>query len=81
MLAQVARCHPHAATSDWCSILGWAPHPMNCPIFEFVYLTGGDEFFGSGSYNLYQHPRGLCRRVCECPASLLTNLEFTLAMD
>ncbi len=79
MLAQVARADRE---DEPVVFLGWEPHPMNAN-FEMTYLTGGDDFFGPnlGGATVYTNtPAGY---VDDCPnvGKLLTNLEFTLAME
>ena len=76
MLAQVARA---TRRDEPIVFLGWAPHPMNAN-FELSYLTGGDEFFGSGS-TIYTNTRAGYVEECANVGKLLTNLEFTLAME
>lgn len=62
--------------------LGWEPHPMNAN-FKLTYLAGGDDFFGPdfGGATVYTNVRK--GYVAECPnvGKLLTNLEFSLAME
>lgn len=79
MLAQVAR---NSKKDDPIVFLGWEPHPMNAN-FDMSYLTGGDDYFGPdlGGASVYTNTRA--GYVTECPnvGALLTNLEFTLAME
>lgn len=79
MLAQVARADKKGEPVVF---LGWEPHPMNAN-FEMSYLTGGDDFFGPnlGGATVYTNTRA--GYVSECPnvGKLLTNLEFSLAME
>jgi glycine betaine/proline transport system substrate-binding protein len=79
MLAQVGR----AVNRDEPVIfLAWEPHPMNAN-YDLTYLTGGDDFFGPdlGGATVYTNTRA--GYVSECPnvGALLSNLEFTLAME
>ncbi|WP_420568193.1 choline ABC transporter substrate-binding protein [Thalassovita sp.] len=79
MLAQVARAD---RKNDPVVFLGWEPHPMNAN-FDMSYLTGGDDWFGPdlGGATVFTNTRA--GYVSECPnvGKLLTNLEFTLAME
>jgi glycine betaine/proline transport system substrate-binding protein len=79
MLAQVERL---SKRDEPIVFLGWEPHPMNAN-FDMGYLTGGDDFFGPnlGGASVYTNTRA--GYVAECPnvGALLTNLEFTLAME
>ncbi|SLN34368.1 Glycine betaine/carnitine transport binding protein GbuC precursor [Roseovarius albus] len=79
MLAQVDRL---SGKSEPIVFLGWEPHPMNAN-FDMEYLTGGDDFFGPnlGGATVYTNTRA--GYVAECPnvGTLLTNLEFSLAME
>ncbi|MCB1366589.1 MAG: choline ABC transporter substrate-binding protein [Rhodobacteraceae bacterium] len=79
MLAQVAR---NSKKGDPIVFLGWEPHPMNAN-FDMSYLTGGDDYFGPdlGGASVYTNTRA--GYVTECPnvGALLTNLQFTLAME
>ena len=79
MLAQVSRA---SKRDEPVVFLGWEPHPMNAN-FDLTYLTGGDDFFGPnlGGATVYTNTRA--GYVGECPnvGKLLTNLEFTLAME
>jgi glycine betaine/proline transport system substrate-binding protein len=51
--------------------------------FDMGYLTGGDEFFGPDLGGATVHTNTRAGYVAECPnvGKLLTNLEFTLAME
>jgi len=62
--------------------LGWEPHPMNAN-FEMGYLTGGDEFFGPnfGGATVFTNTRKGYVEECPNVGKLLTNLEFSLAME
>jgi glycine betaine/proline transport system substrate-binding protein len=79
MLAQVARADRKAEPVVF---LGWEPHPMNAN-FQMSYLTGGDDWFGPnlGGAQVFTNTRQ--GYVSECPTvgTLLSNLEFTLAME
>jgi glycine betaine/proline transport system substrate-binding protein len=79
MLAQVARA---SKKDEPIVFLGWEPHPMNAN-FDMGYLTGGDEFFGPDLGGATVHTNTRAGYVAECPnvGKLLTNLEFTLAME
>lgn len=79
MLAEVAR-----RTEDEESVvfLGWEPHPMNAN-FDIAYLEGGDDFFGPnlGGASVYTNVRAGYVDECSNVGRLLTNLQFTLAME
>ena len=79
MLAQVARA---TRSDDPVVFLGWEPHPMNAN-FELTYLTGGDDYFGPnlGGATVFTNVRA--GYVGECPnaGKLVSNMEFTLAME
>ncbi|CUH64105.1 Glycine betaine/carnitine transport binding protein GbuC precursor [Thalassovita gelatinovora] len=79
MLAQVARAD---RKGEAVVFLGWEPHPMNAN-FDMSYLTGGDDWFGPnlGGATVYTNTRA--GYVTECPnvGKLLTNLDFSLAME
>ncbi|WP_439155678.1 choline ABC transporter substrate-binding protein [Yoonia sp.] len=79
MLAQVDRA---SGRGEPIVFLGWEPHPMNAN-FDMSYLEGGDDWFGPnlGGATVYTNTRA--GFVDECPnvGALLTNLEFTLAME
>ncbi|MEL6586874.1 MAG: choline ABC transporter substrate-binding protein [Pseudomonadota bacterium] len=79
MLAQVDRL---TKRDEPIVFLGWEPHPMNAN-FDMGYLTGGDDFFGPnlGGATVFTNTRA--GYVAECPnvGKLLSNLEFTLAME
>jgi glycine betaine/proline transport system substrate-binding protein len=79
MLAQVARAD---RKGEPVVFLGWEPHPMNAN-FEMGYLTGGDDFFGPNLGGATVHTNTRAGYVSECPnvGKLLTNLEFSLAME
>ncbi len=79
MLSQVARLNKRDKPIVF---LGWEPHPMNAN-FDLTYLSGGDDYFGPnfGGATVYTNVRA--GYVAECPnvGKLLTNLEFSLAME
>ena len=79
MLSQVARA---AKRDKMVVFLGWAPHPMNAN-FELTYLSGGDDFFGPnfGGADVYTNTRKGYSSECPNLGKLLTNLQFTLAME
>lgn len=62
--------------------LGWEPHPMNAN-FKMSYLTGGDEVFGPNFGGAEVRTNVRKGYVAECPntGKLLSNLEFSLAME
>ncbi|WGW04967.1 choline ABC transporter substrate-binding protein [Tropicibacter oceani] len=79
MLAQVGRAD---GRDEPVVFLAWEPHPMNAN-YDLTYLTGGDDYFGPdlGGATVYTNTRA--GYVAECPnvGALLSNLEFTLAME
>jgi len=79
MLSQVKR---KTRRDKWIAFLGWAPHPMNAN-FELAYLEGGDDFFGPnlGGANVFTNTRKNFTSECKNVGKLLTNLNFTLAME
>ncbi len=79
MLAQVARANQR---SQPVVFLGWEPHPMNAN-FKLTYLTGGDDYFGPnlGGAEVFTNTRAGYSTECPNVGKLLTNLEFTLAME
>jgi glycine betaine/proline transport system substrate-binding protein len=79
MLAQVARADKK---EEAVIFLGWEPHPMNAN-FEMTYLEGGDDFFGPNLGGATVFTNTSAGYVDKCPnvGKLLTNLEFTLAME
>lgn len=79
MLAQVARADRRGEPVVF---LGWEPHPMNAN-FEMSYLEGGDDFFGPNLGGATVYTNTSAGYVSECPnvGKLLTNLEFSLAME
>jgi len=79
MLSQVARAEKRGKMVVF---LGWAPHPMNAN-FELTYLSGGDDFFGPnfGGADVYTNTRKGYSTDCPNMGKLLSNLQFTLAME
>ena len=79
MLAQVARAEKKGEPVVF---LGWEPHPMNAN-FKMTYLSGGDDVFGPnfGGAEVYTNTRAGYSAECPNIAKLLTNQEFTLAME
>ncbi|EPF2682447.1 choline ABC transporter substrate-binding protein [Vibrio vulnificus] len=79
MVSQVARA---VRRNQWIVYLGWAPHPMNSNV-EMVYLSGGDDFFGSnyGGANVYTNVREGYLSACPNVGQLLQNLTFSLEME
>lgn len=79
MLAQVARADRRGEPVIF---LGWEPHPMNAN-FDMTYLEGGDDFFGPnlGGATVYTNTRAGYVEECPNVGKLLTNMEFTLAME
>ena len=79
MLSQVARAEKRGKMVVF---LGWAPHPMNAN-FELTYLSGGDDFFGPnfGGADVYTNTRKGYSGDCPNMGKLLTNLQFSLAME
>lgn len=79
MLAQVERADKD---EEPIIFLGWEPHPMNAN-FEMGYLEGGDDFFGPnlGGATVFTNTRAGYVEECENVGKLLTNLEFSLAME
>ncbi|MCP8686311.1 choline ABC transporter substrate-binding protein [Marinobacterium sedimentorum] len=79
MMAQVSRSERR---NKWIAFLGWAPHPMNAN-FEMEYLSGGDDWFGPdfGGATVYTNVRKGYVQECANIGKLLTNLEFSLAME
>jgi glycine betaine/proline transport system substrate-binding protein len=79
MLSQVKR---KTRRDKWIAFLGWAPHPMNAN-FELAYLEGGDDFFGPnlGGANVFTNTRKNYSTECKNVGKLLSNLDFTLAME
>lgn len=62
--------------------LGWEPHPMNAN-FKLTYLAGGDDVFGPnfGGATVHTNTRAGYTKECTNVGKLLTNLEFSLAME
>ena len=79
MLAQVARAE---RSNDPVVFLGWEPHPMNAN-HDMTYLSGGDDWFGPdyGGATVYTNVRAGYLEECPNVGQLLSNLEFTLAME
>ena len=79
MLAQVARADRRGEPIVF---LGWEPHPMNAN-FEMSYLTGGDDYFGPnlGGATVFTNTAAGYVETCPNVGKLLTNLEFSLAME
>jgi len=79
MLAQVARA---VDRGEPIVFLAWEPHPMNAN-FDLTYLTGGDDWFGPdlGGATVYTNTRAGYVEACPNVGQLLSNLEFTLAME
>ena len=79
MLSQVSRAEKRGKMVVF---LGWAPHPMNAN-FELTYLSGGDDFFGPnfGGADVYTNTRKGYSSDCPNMGKLLTNLQFSLAME
>ena len=79
MLSQVARAEKRGKMVVF---LGWAPHPMNAN-FELTYLSGGDDFFGPnfGGADVFTNTRKGYSSDCPNVGKLLSNLQFTLAME
>jgi glycine betaine/proline transport system substrate-binding protein len=79
MLAQVDR---NSSRDEPIVFLGWEPHPMNAN-FDMGYLSGGDDYFGPNFGGAVVDTNTRAGYVAECPnvGKLLTNLEFSLAME
>ena len=79
MLAQVDRA---TGRDEPIIFLGWEPHPMNAN-FEMTYLEGGDDWFGPNLGGATVFTNTTAGYVDSCPnvGALLTNLEFSLAME
>jgi glycine betaine/proline transport system substrate-binding protein len=79
MLSQVKRAEKRGKMVVF---LGWAPHPMNAN-FELTYLSGGDDFFGPnfGGADVFTNTRKGYSTSCPNVGKLLSNLQFTLAME
>lgn len=79
MLAQVSRA---TKRNNPVVFLGWEPHPMNAN-FELTYLEGGDDYFGPDLGGATVATNVRAGYVQECPnvGQLLSNLEFSLAME
>ncbi len=79
MLAQVGRADNKGEPVVF---LAWEPHPMNAN-YDLTYLTGGDDYFGPNLGGATVATNTRAGYVAECPnvGALLTNLEFSLAME
>ena len=79
MLAQVDRA---TGRDEPIIFLGWEPHPMNAN-FEMTYLEGGDDWFGPnlGGATVFTNTTAGYVDACPNVGKLLTNLEFSLAME
>ncbi|MDG1406329.1 MAG: choline ABC transporter substrate-binding protein [Octadecabacter sp.] len=79
MLAQVGRA---SERDEPVVFLGWEPHPMNAN-YDMTYLTGGDDWFGPnlGGATVFTNTSAGYADTCPNVGALLTNLEFTLAME
>lgn len=79
MLSQVARADKK---DEPIIFLGWEPHPMNAN-FNMSYLNGGDDFFGPnlGGATIFTNTSAGYSAKCPNVGKLLTNLEFSLAME
>ncbi|MDU8912736.1 choline ABC transporter substrate-binding protein [Aestuariicoccus sp. MJ-SS9] len=79
MLAQVGRA---VSRDEPVVFLAWEPHPMNAN-YDLTYLTGGDDYFGPdlGGATVYTNTSAGFVDACPNVGKLLTNLEFSLAME
>ena len=79
MLAQVGRASDR---DEPIVFLGWEPHPMNAN-YDMTYLEGGDDWFGPDLGGATVYTNTTAGYVDSCPnvGALLTNLEFSLAME
>lgn len=79
MLAQVGRADDR---DEPVVFLGWEPHPMNAN-YDMTYLEGGDDWFGPdlGGATVFTNTTAGYVDACPNVGKLLTNLEFTLAME
>ncbi len=79
MLAQVGRASDR---DEPVVFLGWEPHPMNAN-YDMTYLEGGDDWFGPdlGGATVFTNTTAGYVDACPNVGKLLTNLEFTLAME
>lgn len=79
MLAQVGRASDR---DEPVVFLGWEPHPMNAN-YDMTYLEGGDDWFGPdlGGATVYTNTTAGYVDTCPNVGKLLTNLEFTLALE
>jgi glycine betaine/proline transport system substrate-binding protein len=79
MMSQVSRAERR---NKWVVFLGWEPHPMNSQV-KMKYLEGGDDVFGPnlGGATIYTNVRQGYVDECANVGKLLSNLEFSLAME
>ncbi len=79
MLAQTARAKRRGEPVVF---LAWEPHPMNAN-FDLTYLAGGDDYFGPdfGGATVFTNIRQGYLSECPNVGALLTNLQFSLAME
>ena len=79
MLAQVGRA---VDRGEPVVFLAWEPHPMNAN-YDRTYLTGGDDWFGPdlGGATVYTNTSAGYVDACPNVGALLSNLEFSLAME
>ncbi|MCF2871924.1 choline ABC transporter substrate-binding protein [Octadecabacter sp. G9-8] len=79
MLAQVGRA---SERDEPVVFLGWEPHPMNAN-YDMTYLEGGDDWFGPdlGGATVFTNTSAGYVDACPNVGALLTNLEFSLAME
>jgi len=79
MLAQVQRSERREQPVIF---LGWEPHPMNAN-FDMTYLAGGDDWFGPdfGGAEVFTNTRAGYVEECPNVGQLLSNMEFTLALE
>jgi glycine betaine/proline transport system substrate-binding protein len=79
MLTQVGRASDR---DEPVVFLGWEPHPMNAN-YDMIYLEGGDDWFGPdlGGATVFTNTTAGYVDACPNVGKLLTNLEFTLAME
>lgn len=79
MLAQVGRA---SERDEPVVFLGWEPHPMNAN-YDMTYLEGGDDWFGPdlGGATVFTNTTAGYVDACPNVGALLTNLEFSLAME
>ncbi|MCV2865207.1 choline ABC transporter substrate-binding protein [Albidovulum sediminicola] len=79
MLAEVEK---HNDDNKPIIFLGWEPHPMNAN-YKMTYLSGGDDWFGPNFGGAEVHTNVRAGYITECAntGKLLSNLEFSLAME